>query len=354
MSATRIQIALLSLLRIGLWGKKENTEMLPLSSEQWKKLYDYVLRHTIEGVVYDAFQRLPVDLLPPRDLMLKWTVRVDQIERHHKQMNACIREQLDLFYSQGIEPMLLKGQGVSACYDIPEHRICGDIDWYFGRRDQYLEANDLFRKIGIEVSDTAGFSSAYVWRDIVIEHHQRLFDIHNPFSYSFLDRLETGLHYQRLEHDIQGARLFLPAPMLMMLQVNAHILKHLLSFGLGIRQLCDAARVYHRFRKDVDGQELMEVYRKLGILKWIHLLHSVLVKYIGLPAESLPFELVNGVEADWMMDDVWSSGNFGFYDSGRQQAARRIWSNMKKYVKYAPMETISFPLMQFYSKFGRS
>lgn len=354
MSNTRVRIALLSLLRLGLWGKREKPDVLSLSPEQWERLYDYASRHTIEGVVYDALQQLPIELLPPRGLMHKWIVRVDQIERHNKQMNVCIREQLDLFYSHGIEPMLLKGQGVATCYNIPEHRVCGDVDWYFGCKEQFFEANDLFRKMGAEVSHTAGFSSEYIWRGIVIEHHQRLFDIHNPFSYGFLVELETALRDQCLEQDIQGTRLSLPAPMLMMLQVNAHILKHLLSFGLGIRQLCDAARIYYIYGNRVDGQELMKVYKKLGILKWIHLLHAVLVKYIGLSAEYLPFKMINDVEVDWMMDDIWLSGNFGFYDSARQQATRRIWSNMKKYVKYAPMETISFPLVHFYSKFAKS
>jgi hypothetical protein len=41
-----------------------------------------------------------------------------------------------------------------------------------------------------------------------------------------------------------------------MLQVNAHILKHLLSFGIGIRQLCDAARLYKTYHNQVDGNVL--------------------------------------------------------------------------------------------------
>lgn len=347
-----IQRSLLSLLRLGLWGAAEKFSFSPLSPPQWEDLYKYASMHTVEGVVYDAFKHMPANLLPPRELMLKWTVRVDQIERHYKKMNAFIAEQLGMFNKHGIEPMLLKGQGVAACYRIPEHRICGDVDWYFKEKNQYVAANTLFNNLGVKVSSMAGFSSEYVWQGIVVEHHQKMFDIHNPFARRYLQNLETDFYRRRVQQDVQGTTLFLPAPMLMILQVNAHILKHLLSFGLGIRQLCDSSRVYCEFHNEIDGPELQAVYRRLGILKWIDLLHVILVKYIGLPKQYLPFELSEKVEADWMMDEIWRSGNFGFYDSGREQAAKRIWSNIKKYMKYAPMEAISFPAMQFYSKFA--
>src|SRR5690606_29307272 len=206
--------------------------------------------------------------------------------------------------------------------------------------------------MGAKVSNMAGFSSEYLWQGIVVEHHQKMVDLHNPFLTRYLKNLETDFCHRRVQQDGQGNALFLPAPMLMIVQVNAHILKHLLSFGLGIRQLCDSARVYCEFHNEVNGSELQTVYRRLGILKWIDLLHVILVKYIGLPKQYLPFELPEQLNADWMMDEIWRSGNFGFYDSGREQAVKRIWSNMKKYMRYAPMEAISFPVMQFYSKFA--
>lgn len=357
-----IQTVLLALLRSGLWGKEEGTKVLPLSGTQWADLYSYAQRHTIEGIVFDSLARLPLDLLPPRDLLLKWTVRIDQIERHNDQMNACIKQQLDLFTRESLYPVLLKGQGVAACYAIPNHRICGDIDWYFEQKNDYQKANQLIRKGGIDVSCTAGFSTTYSWKGMVTEHHQRMFDIHNPFMFMYLNRLQKQFHQQMHRWELEGNILLVPAPLLMMIQVNVHILKHLLSFGVGIRQLCDATMVYHNFRLNVDGEELKQVYKRLGILEWMDLLHFVLVKFIGLPMESLPFQLPGHIDADWMMDEIWRSGNFGFFytqsamgegqpHSSRNQPIRRIWSNLSRYFKFAPMEAISFPFVQVYSKF---
>jgi len=363
MQDKKIRIALLTLLRLGLWDNEKVLKVFPLSPSQWAELYSYAQRHTIEGIVFDGLQQLPHDLLPPRNLLLKWAVKIDQIERHNRQMNICIKEQLGVFNRQGFYPVLLKGQGVAACYAIPDHRVCGDIDWYFEQKKDYQKANEIVRKSGIGVSYTAGFSTAYLWKGIVTEHHQRMFDIHNPLSYLLLNRLQKQMQSQKFKQEFEGETLLLPAPLLMIIQVNVHILKHLLAFGVGLRQLCDAARVYHTYRLNIDGEELKQVYKKLGILKWVNLLHFVLVKYIGMQLESLPFAVPQDTDADWMMDEIWLSGNFGFYypqlaqglgnlQSPATQQSRRIWSNMSRYFKFAPMEAMSFPLVQVYSKFG--
>ena len=347
-----VQQVLLFLLRSGLWAELTAEQLAPLSAQQWASLYHYAQQHTIEGIVFDGLQLLPAGLMPPRALVLKWTVRVDQIERHNKQMAACMKSQLDCFQAEGIHPLLLKGYGVASCYDIPEHRISGDVDWYFTQKQDYLKANALIRKMGMDVKSVAGSSTVYGWQGIVVEHHRKMFDIHNPFNFRFLRKLQQSISKDSIRLDLQGTALTLPAPILMMLQVNVHILKHLLAFGIGLRQLCDSARVYYSFQAEVNGQVLKHIYQRLGILKWIHLLHAVLVKYIGLPAASLPFPIPEGVNADWMMEEICRAGNFGFSDTNRDAVSQKISSNVRKYFKYAPMEALSFPVLQFISKFA--
>lgn len=353
--------ALMRLLRRGLWGEREELSSLSLSATQWMALYQAASRHTVEGIVYDGIQSLEPACWPPRDLMIKWTVRVDRIERQNKHMNSCIAEQVALFKKQGLDPVLLKGQGLAACYPEPLHRISGDVDWYFGRKADYQAAGKVIGQAGIPIKATAGFSSEYAWRGTAMEHHQRMFDIHNPFSFPLLKRLQeryAGPEAAPLR--LAGSSVRLLSPILMAVQVNVHILKHLLSFGIGLRQLCDSARLYSVHKQAIDGQELKEIYGKLGILPWINCLHQLLVDNIGMPEDDLPFDLPAGVDAAWMMEDIWTAGNFGFTDprfggsaaAGRQDSAKRILRNTMRYVRYAPMEAISFPFVHFYSRYA--
>ncbi len=71
----------IQLLRIGLWGKGTLNISQTLSEKDWDKIHRYAINHTVEGIIYDSFPFLTEEQLPPYSLRLKWTVRVDKIER---------------------------------------------------------------------------------------------------------------------------------------------------------------------------------------------------------------------------------------------------------------------------------
>lgn len=356
----RLKDIFFQLLRIGLWGKDSLILDAPLTERDWSYIHSYAKNHTVEGLIYDSFVHLKDDQLPPQSLRIKWTVRVDQIERHNTKMNEVIANQYTAFTKQGLKPILQKGQGVASCYEIPQHRMSGDIDWYFEHKG-YAKARDFLKEKKIKFTDTAGFSLFYEWQGIAIEHHKRLFHIRNPFQYRYLGKLEKQYRSKQQDLLLNGVAIKTLAPELQLLQVNVHIFKHLLSFGIGLRQLCDSARLYHTVAHLIDPHDLKKMYRHTGILGWTHLLHIILVKHLGLPMQSIPFPFPEKWNADWMMDEIFYSGNFGYHDerykdgtysplSARPDGAQRIWSNMKRYFKYAPQEVFFYPFVQLYSK----
>ncbi|UIR55995.1 nucleotidyltransferase family protein [Sphingobacterium sp. SRCM116780] len=364
MLTARTTSAFFYLLQAGLW-EEENTlsPVFPLNLQEWEFLYRQSMEQTVEGIIYDGLQRLPIHQQPPRDLLLKWLVRIEHIERRNTWMNMIIGQQVQFFANHQIDIVLLKGQGLAQYYPKPLHRICGDIDWYFPMEKMYDKANQLILDQGLNLSYTAGYSSNYIWNTCDVEHHQRLFDLHNPFCKNFLKKLEKKEQKNKTSKQINGVSLPIPAPLINVLQVNSHILKHLLSFGIGMRQLCDAAILYYALKKEINGMALQRIYRKLGIEKWVDQLHHVLVHYIGLPQEDLPYAL-SQQSADWMMEDILLSGNFGFHDEryrqaeeqnkgNRVQVKKRLWNRFTTYFPYAPIEAISFPIVQFLSRFSR-
>ncbi|WP_293943091.1 MULTISPECIES: nucleotidyltransferase domain-containing protein [unclassified Sphingobacterium] len=349
------------LLRIGLWGEGTLSVDRPMTINDWHKIYRYAINHTIEGLIYDSFSFLEENQLPPQSLRLKWAVRVDQIERHNAKMNSVIAEQFTTFSAHGIRPILQKGQGVASYYRVPNHRISGDIDFCF-EEDGYTKARNFLKENHPSFQDTAGFSLDYDWRGIHIEHHKRTFDFRSPLKKKYLNQLLKKYEHAKQSLVINGVQVRLLAPELQLLQVNIHILKHLITYGIGLRQFCDSARLYYTVSSQINNEALHQIYEKTGILKWIHLLHKLLVENLGLPKNKLPFPYPDDLEVDWMFDEVWYSGNFGFNDErfensktaklfARPDSPKRLWQNFKRYVKYAPEEAIAFPLIHTYSKF---
>ncbi len=349
------------LLRIGLWGEGKLSLTSPLLDNDWNSILKHASNHTVEGIIYDCFAFLDEDQLPSISLRLKWAVRVDQIERHNANMNAVIAEQFSLFTQNGIRPILQKGQGVASYYRIPTHRISGDIDWCF-EEDDYSQARDYLKENHPDFEDTAGFSLHYYWKNIHIEHHKKTFDFRSPLKSSYLKKLLSLYKDRQQIVTINNVHVRVLAPELQILQVNIHILKHLITYGISLRQFCDSARLYYSVLPSIDGQALYAIYKKTGMLKWTHLLHKLLVEYIGLPQTAIPFPYPKDTRVDWMLDEVWYSGNFGFNDERFEQgekskffyrpdSGKRLWGNFKRYLKYAPQEAIAFPFVQAYSKF---
>ncbi len=351
----------LQLLKIGLWGEGKLLLDPPLSQQEWLKLHTYAINHTVEGLIYDSFDFLDEDQLPPYSLRLKWTVRVDKIERYNQQINGVIADQYKAFCEIVLKPIMQKGQGVADCYRSPLHRMSGDIDWYF-EDNGYEKARSFLKEKNIAFRDLAAFSLDYNWSNVTIEHHKKLFDIQNPFKASYLSRLKQHYKdkYQTLL--VMDTPVKLLAPELQIFQVNIHILKHLLAFGIGLRQLCDSARLYYTYSSQIDSEALKKIYSDTGVLNWVHVLHALLVKYLGLPSTALPFPYPKELDPEWMLNEIWFSGNFGFYDprfedgkitalSAQPDGAYRLWSSFKRYFKYAPQEAFFFPIVQTYSRF---
>lgn len=351
--------AFFTLLRSGLWGTDiDSLSCFPITDSEWNLIYKIAVAQTVEGIVYDGLQNLPVAYLPPRALLLTWVVKVNKIELVNKNMNACIKHQVDFFNRLNVKPILLKGQGLGNYYLQSQHRISGDIDWFFDNKNDSKLVEEALIHRGIPVLKPTLNCLNYNWRNCEIEHHTKLFDVFNPIARYKLRAIEK----QYLKNKIQVDTYYILPPNINILQVNLHILKHLLSFGIGLRQLCDSAILYSRLDQKYDKNWLRKMYQDLGVIKWTHVLHHLLVNYLGLSEECLPFAIKAQSNSNWMVEDILSTGNFGFFDSKhsvvsseniivRTNKSNRLWHSFKTYFKLAPYEAISFPIVHFIERF---
>ena len=214
---------------------------------------------------------------------------------------------------------------------------------------------DKIRRSRVERGMTG--DSAYLINGALIEQHARLIELHNPFFQKELTQWEkqvftTGKPEQRPVY--YGVPVTVPTPVAHQLLVSTHILKHLLNAGIGLRQLCDAAVLLRAQYEILDKKELEERCRRLGVYRWSQLLYALLVKYIGLPERYLPFP--TDENPDTLMEEVWESGNFGFYDERKAARPEGKWKNKwytvkqigrkaKLFYLYAPGETFWWPVL---------
>ena len=366
----RVRNAFLSLLRAGLWSRDPLEEGFSrLGAEEWDEVFRMSGRQTVTGIVFDGICRLPEGLQPSGVSFARWVVAVDAMERRNATMNAALKDLVKLFVDSGLDPVLQKGQGIARLYPEPSHRECGDIDLYFSLRSlsqskgpermvtstgsvtgmkdpertvtstgsvtgvKNEEGNgrgglvslsnhsdralELIEAKGIKVSRMPDGSHSYEWKGIEVEHHPAIVDLNGPFLKRWIRTLtdDPGTKPSPLADG-----LLEPSTELNALLLNAHILKHAMGKGIGLRQMCDLAMVYHRMSESRGRQETGEriycLYRRAWLQKWSRLLHSFLVDVIGLPEEELPYpERIVSVRP--LLHIVEDGGNFGQYRSAR-------------------------------------
>ena len=352
-----LQKIFLLLLQQGLWGRKADATMPPLTPQEWEKIYQFSRKQAVQGIVYDGVNMLDSALQPPMALMIRWTVEIDSIERANKKQADVICKLYNLFTQENSLPfILLKGQANGACYPTPTHRVCGDIDLYF--YDKSEMAHRIVESRGIYVEREhyrQGSNNAnYTFEGVPIDHRIRFMTLHNPFTRKRLKMMQGTRLLDGQQGALQIKDISVPtlSPGTNHVMQIAHILKHLLTEGVGLRQCCDLAMTLHATHKSIDVEENRKILKSLGLNKFARLMYAFIEEYLAFPKEKLP--QTTSYDARPLLMEIWESGNFGQMDerntttnNEKRRKLNTFGKVMRKcllFARYAPGEAFWWPM----------
>lgn len=361
----KIKDAFLFLLKQGLWGKRiEPISAFYMNKEEWSLIFQISQSQTVEGIVYEGVLLLPNEFYPPYEILLKWTAKIDSIERFNKKVRNSLSILADGLTQNNIKFLLLKGLGLADNYNKPLLRVSGDIDLYFPTLEDYNNANSLLRTKGIIINKGDHHSVFYIFNNVEIEHHTKMIDVFNPFCQKYIKDLISSEFVNNTSLLINEKQILTPSYTLSQVQANAHILKHYLGFGIGLRQICDVARLCYVKDESFDGQKLKSIYLRLGLERWMNVIHNLLVKDLGLEESKLPYKIELDYDTHPIMNDIFNSGNFGFheirYRDGesnlsdryykRDNVFKRVLPHITKSINLVPKEVFWYPMSKLYTK----
>ena len=327
-------VAFFALLRSGLYerplSKEEQAVIVALQPGDWTALVQLARQQTVTGLLYRAINHLPQNTALSGDIVLDLMAYAGGLERENRRKTAVMEALLAEYTQAGLHPVVMKGATVAAYYVIPELRYSGDIDLYFAP-EEFERACCL-----TEGCARASDGTVHFRRDGVdIDLHDRYFDLH----------CEAGK---------------LPAvgtPEATVLMLSAHILKHAVGAGIGIRQCCDLAVAWQALAPSIKPKEMREIFRQTGTLRWNRLLFSFLADYLGLSETLFADERV---PSEPLLRIILEGGNFGHFAaartaalqagaSGERAATRRRKRNtLSRFIKrlpfslrFAPRETFA-------------
>lgn len=313
-----------ALIRSGLWGGKAASSPFDGGAD-WAALLRLASMQSLTGIFADGAGTLPRELMPPAETARRLFVTVESIRRANRRLDTVLAELEAGLRREGIEGILLKGQGVARAYLHPELRMCGDIDLYPGKGDAYLRCCEIVRSLGESEGreDESEKHFHFNRRGCSIEIHSHVMLAADPFVNRRLQRWTDEMldDPSKLRHvEINGVEVNLPPVDFDAVFILQHIANHLLKGGIGLRQLCDWSRYLHVHAAEIDRARLGNNLRTFRLMNCWQLFGWLAVNRLGLPEAEMPFYSPRHEKrALRCLRIILRKGNFGQYD----KAARR-------------------------------
>lgn len=305
-----------------------NSSIPDVDELNWSDFYQFVREQALVGVVFEGVARLGEQgVKPPLHLLMEWIATAEQIKQRNYLLNEESKRLTQLFENEGHRTVVLKGQANARLYPNPLCRQPGDIDiWVDGGEKRVLS---LLVNLGIiESKDIVSYEdetkATKVYHHVHLPVNKRQIDVEvhfrpssgiwNPIYNRRLQLyLEKEIHQDNLMME-EGFRV--PSLQFALIMQLAHIQKHFLEYGVGLRQLVDYFFLL-KDRKENNTNITETLLRNLGLWNMAGAVMWIMSDILGLDNELL-IAPKNKRRGQILLKAIVDGGNFGMYSAEKQ------------------------------------
>lgn len=304
----------ISLLKSALWGSP--VDGVP-SQEELMAAVRHAKAQSVLGLVADvilADENLYSVLSDDQRRKLKHFV-IGNFSTSQMLNNALLNV-VEALRQNGVDPVLLKGQGIAKYYPKPELRQCGDIDIYVGQ-DYFQLTCEVIGAMSSDKDKEGDIPSTK-------HYHTRIgkafFEIHRYTDVYFpprLDRIyqrisDDGMSKDLVTLDFAGVPVLTPSIDFNIFFIFNHFWHHFIADGVGLRQICDWVLLLHHNYGKVNLDYLETVLYDMKLMKQWQVFGNIAVDFLGLPPNEMPFYNDKyKVLSEKVLKLIMIEGNFG-------------------------------------------
>lgn len=347
-------IELLSVLKCSLYGKSYGDKAIR------EELLLEARKQAVDGLLFDAPQ-----LSIPNDngLRMKCIGRLLQLEKHNSWMDCKVAALARRWDEEGIRFAVMKGQTCAAFYPHPLHRRSGDIDVYVVPRD-FERANSLLVERGGRLTDKTMLHSTYQFGKLVVEVHFAVQKLQYIPYYNRLRNITANEFDNAGKEDsfveIGGYNVRVLPDELNVLLLTTHAFNHVITEGLGLRQVIDWQMVLVAKASVLDWNKLLDFLDSLHLRKMFLVLAHINVNYLGMEEaifskHALDIQSKSVMKmANNLLSWIEVCGNFGHsmnLGTGKEYFVRYyglFLYNLIRFFPLNPMEMLAWPWMKGY------
>ena len=333
-----------------------------LTAEEWQAIYRMSGQQGLQGIMFQAVEKLPKALRPDEDLLFNWYGDCYQIECLNQHIDETAVQVSKYYQEHGFRTCILKGQGNALMYPNPRRRTPGDIDiWVTPKtRRSGACAGDVIRFVR---ERNPGAKACYhhidagMTDDVEVEVHYRPSFLNNLIHNHRLQKWfseqadEQFCHQVELPDGVGGINA--PKSAFNRIYLLAHISNHIIHEGIGLRQLLDYYYLLklgftkEEQQRDISLLKLFGLYQIAGAVMYImREVFALEEQYLLVPADER--------RGQFLLNEVLEGGNFGWYDGRVSHDQGRLSKNIRRFkrdirlLKYFPSECLWEPVFRIY------
>lgn len=349
------QQAFFELLRAGLWEKE--ARLSRFKDIDYAAILQLAEEQSVVGLLTAGLEKV-ADAKVPKEVVLQFVGNTLQMEQRNREMNEFVGKLITSLREHDVYALLVKGQGIAECYELPLWRTSGDVDLLLSDAD-YEKAKEILVPQASDVkTEYTHFKHLGMTIDgwVVELHgtqHSRLSRRVDRMIDCVQDDAFSGGNVRSWM--IGGTQVFLPGVDCDVVFVFTHILHHFFFEGIGLRQLCDWCRLLWTYRSEINAMLLEKRLREAGLMTEWRAFAAFAVEYLGMPVEAMPLYSADACwskKADRICSFVLEVGNFGHKQRrdyrGMSYMARKVrsfWgrlSDMLRHFALFPKDSVMF------------
>lgn len=305
------QSALLELIKLGIGTSDGSFDFSRLSPRDWDMVMNESKEQSMNVLCFDATKNISVKI--PDDTYNVWFLSCAKVMSQNIKILKAQSELTNLLNDNNIPYVILKGASSATFYPDFDKRAFGDIDFivdsdFLNKTDKLLIENG-YKKL--ERMDTIHYT--YYHKTIKVELHFKISGVPDGKSGEILNSCLCNItdnasvvvkpyRFNRPDNSFHGIVILL------------HILHHILSKGIGLRQICDwACFVQKTHQDDFWIKSLIPTIKAAGLLKFLYIVTDMSVRYFGVNKPSWLIDIPEELSGEFI-DEIFRLGNFGRKD----------------------------------------
>lgn len=268
----------------------------------WRIIVDLARKHQVEGIVYHQCKSFI-----PNPFRLVFEKAYSASLYYYKNRQYDLTILLDNFKNEKIPVITVKGVTVAKYYPVPLLRTMGDTDLIVPRNLK-TNAGQVLRKLGYTLEfQFSGKEEGYIHQGISYDlHHQLIYDeaITLPEHKAFFNSCWNYVSNGELDHSFHFLFLL------------AHLRKHLMNEGVGIRQFMDLAVIANQ-DTSLSWDWIRKMLPELRMERFAEVCFSLIERWFGIRCP-LTNSKLDDIFVENATKKILANGVFGFDDKSNQ------------------------------------